>query len=161
MAERGYTSAPTEGLGGVLVRGKIERLALISLTDIARLNCRGADNEIDGKKTDAARRYVFALAALAEAYPRSTGSHRLRSGCELIGISRTVELRGGDEKYADADKLKALYANRKMLIAVAAEAKTLLVSSENSASRNTGCQLGANSQISGIARLSRTRPDYP
>jgi CRISPR-associated protein Csb1 len=126
MAERGYTNAPAEGLGGVLVKGKIERLALISLTDIARLICRRADTEIDEEKTNAARRYVFALAALAEAYPRSTGSHRLRSGCELIGISHTIELRGGDGTYADANQVKALYENRDILIAIAAKARQFL-----------------------------------
>ena len=124
MAERGYTNAPSEGLGGVLVKGKIERLALISLTDIARLNCRDDDNKTD--KTDAARRYLFALAALAEAYPRSTGSHRLRSGCELLTVSRKVELRGGDGTYAEDEALKKLYEDRRMLIKVAKEAKEIL-----------------------------------
>ncbi|MDI3254075.1 MAG: type I-U CRISPR-associated RAMP protein Csb1/Cas7u [Bacillota bacterium] len=124
MAERGYTNAPTEGLGGVLVKGRIERLALISLTDIARLNCRDEDNKTD--KTDAARRYLFALAALAEAYPRSTGSHRLRSGCELLTVSRKVELRGGDGTYAEEGALKKLYEDRRMLIAVAKQAKGIL-----------------------------------
>ncbi len=124
MAERGYTNAPTEGLGGVLVKGRIERLALISLTDIARLNCRDEDNKTD--KTDAARRYLFALAALAEAYPRSTGSHRLRSGCELLTVSRKVELRGGDGTYAEEGTLKKLYEDRRMLIAVAKQAKGIL-----------------------------------
>ncbi len=126
MAERGYTNAPTEGLGGVLVKGKIERLALISLTDIARLSCQDKDNKTDVAKTDAARRYLFALAALAEAYPRSTGSHRLRSGCELLTVSRKVELRGGDGTYAEEEALKKLYEDRRMLIAVAKQAKGIL-----------------------------------
>lgn len=126
MAERGYTNAPSEGLGGVLVKGRIERLALISLTDIARLNCREEDNKIDVAKTNAARRYVFALAALAEAYSGSTGSHRLRSGCELLAVSRKVELRGGDGTYAEEEALKKLYEDRRMLIAVAKQAKGIL-----------------------------------
>ncbi len=126
MAERGYTNAPTEGLGGILVKGRIERLALISLTDIARLSCRDKDNKTDVAKTDAARRYLFALAALAEAYPRSTGSHRLRSGCELLTVSRKVELRGGDETYTEAEALKKLYEDRRMLIAIAKQAKGIL-----------------------------------
>jgi hypothetical protein len=126
MAERGYTNAPAEGLGGVLVKGRIERLALISLTDVARLSCQVEDNKTDEAKTDAARRYVFALAALAEAYPRSTGSHRLRSGCELITVSRTVELRGGDGTYKEVEALKDLYEDRRMLIAVANKAKEIL-----------------------------------
>jgi len=126
MAERGYTNAPSEGLGGVLVKGKIERLALISLTDIARLSCRDESNRTDVVKTNAARRYLFALAALAEAYPRSTGSHRLRSGCELLTVSRKVELRGGDGTYAEDEALKKLYEDRRMLIKVAKEAKEIL-----------------------------------
>ncbi|MBI3278436.1 MAG: type I-U CRISPR-associated protein Cas7 [Acidobacteria bacterium] len=127
MAEQGFTNAPTEGLGGVLVKTKVERLALISLTDIARLNCRNEMNEIDEQRTNAARRYIFALAALAEAYPRSTGSHRLRSGCELISKSKhVVELRGGDTAYPDNVGLKALYDDRSMLVAVAVQAKRSL-----------------------------------
>lgn len=127
MAEQGFTNAPTEGLGGVLVKEKIERLALISLTDIGRLNCRNEKSEIDEQKTNAARRYVFALAALAEAYPRSTGSYRLRSGCELISKSTHVlDLRGGNVAYPDSDDLKALYNDRKMLVAVAAQARQFL-----------------------------------
>jgi len=124
MGEQGYKSVPSEGLGGVLVKGKIERLALISLTDIARLVCRNDSGEVDGPRTNAARRYVFAISALAEAYPRSTGSHRLRSGCELVGKSEhVVDLRGGNSTYCDAAKLKSLYDSRDVLVAVAANAK--------------------------------------
>jgi CRISPR-associated protein Csb1 len=127
MAKQGYTNAPSEGLGGVLVKGKIERLALISLTDIARLNCRKVDGNVDVPKTNAARRYVFALSALAEAYPRSTGSHRLRSGCELVSKSDpAVDLRGGDSSYGEAADLKKLYRDRQMLVAIATEAKETL-----------------------------------
>jgi CRISPR-associated protein Csb1 len=124
MAERGFTPAPSAGLGGVLVRGKIERLALLSLTDIARLWCRDKDNDKQKEFTNAARRYVFALAALAEGHPRSTGSHRLRSGCELLTLTDglAVELRGGDSTYEDAAALIALFKNRKLLIAVAQQA---------------------------------------
>jgi CRISPR-associated protein Csb1 len=125
MGELGYKSVPSEGLGGVLVKGKIERLAIISLTDIARLNCRNEGGDVDPKKTNAARRYVFALAALAEAYPRSTGSHRLRSGCELVSKSLPlVDLRGGDSTYQDSGDLKVVFQDRRMLVALAAQAKT-------------------------------------
>lgn len=126
MSEFGYSNALSAGLGGVLVKRSIERLALISLTDIARLNWREG-SDIDKEKTNAARRYVFALAALAEAYPRSTGSHRLRSGCELVSKStHVVDLRGGDSTYEHADALKALYNNRNVLVALAARAKGAL-----------------------------------
>jgi len=127
MSELGYKSVPSEGLGGVQISGKIERLALISLTDIARLYCRNEQGGVDAAKTDAARRYIFGLAALAEAYPRSTGSHRLRSGCELVSTSpHVVDLRGGDSTYEDGDAVKALYNNRNLLVALAAEAKSIL-----------------------------------
>ena len=130
MAKQGFTNAPSEGLGGVLVKGKIGRLALVSLSDIARLSCRKDQGEVDELRTNAARRYIFALAALAalaEAYPRSTGSHRLRSGCELVRKSaHVVDLRGGDSACADAAALIKLYADRDMLVAVAADAKHTL-----------------------------------
>ncbi|MGO9231146.1 MAG: type I-U CRISPR-associated RAMP protein Csb1/Cas7u [Bryobacteraceae bacterium] len=127
MGELGYKSVPSEGLGGVLITGKIERLALISLTDIARLYCRNEKGDVDAAKTNAARRYIFALAALAEAYPRSTGSHRLRSGCELVAkLPHVVDLRGGDSAYKDGDALKTLYNSRNLLVALAAEAKSAL-----------------------------------
>jgi hypothetical protein len=72
----------------------------------------------------------LALAGLAEGYTRSTGSHRLRSGCELIPVDERgllVELRGGVRDYPDAESLKELYQNRDLLIAIAAEAKAKLV----------------------------------
>jgi CRISPR-associated protein Csb1 len=124
MAERGFTAAlAPSGLGGVLVQGKIERLALVSLTDIARLWCRNEDDEAQTALTNAARRYIFALAALAEGHPRATGSHRLRSGCELVTKDpQKVELRGGAVDYPDAAGLRDLFTDRKTLISIAAEA---------------------------------------
>jgi CRISPR-associated protein Csb1 len=125
MAEQGYSNAPSDGLGGVIVRGRIERLALLSLTDIARIACTGQDEAETKKLTNAARRYLFALAGLAEGYARSTGSHRLRSGCELVsaGSSLTVDLRGGASEFQDAAKIEEIFVNRELLIAVAASAK--------------------------------------
>ena len=99
MSGEGFTNALGSALGGVLVSGVIERLSLISLTDISRLQCwKKQTPTLDSteaslvtgpkesetanvqalKLTNACRRYIFALAALAEAHPRSTGSHRLR-----------------------------------------------------------------------------------
>ena len=129
MAERGFTAAPSEGLGGLLLgdNGKVERLALLSLTDIARLSCRDKDSKVQQRPTNAARRYVFALAALAEGHPRASGSHRLRSGCELLAQKEpTVELRGGDSGYKDAAELVALFTNRALLRAVAEDARKAL-----------------------------------
>jgi hypothetical protein len=125
MSERGFTNAPAEGLGGVIVKGRVERLSLISLTDIARLNCKNSNDKVDDSLTNAARRYIFALAAIAEAYPRSTGSHRLRSGCELLNkTSPAIELRGAT--FDKAEKLIELYNDRERLIAVAKQAMQTL-----------------------------------
>jgi hypothetical protein len=124
MAEQGFSSAPSDGLGGVVVEDRIERLSLLSLTDLARIVCNGEDG-----LTNAARRYLFALAGLAEGYTRSTGSHRLRSGCELVAADKSsleIKLRGGAGDYPEAEALKELYQNRDLLIAVATEAKDKL-----------------------------------
>ena len=127
MAERGFTNALSGGLGGVLVQGKIERLALLSLTDIARLSCPDGNIQTLEKLTNAARRYIFALGALAEGHPRASGSHRLRSGCELLTATEvSVELCGGDAAYPDAGALRTLFKNRDALIAVARDAKATL-----------------------------------
>lgn len=129
MAEQGFSSAPSDGLGGVVVKDPIERLSLLSLTDLARIVCNGEDGRPNDVLTNAARRYLFALAGLAEGYARSTGSHRLRSGCELVGHAQgalVIELRGGVRDYPDAESLKQLYQNRDLLIAVATEAKDKL-----------------------------------
>jgi CRISPR-associated protein Csb1 len=124
MAEQGFSSAPSDGLGGVVVEDRIERLSLLSLTDLARIVCIGEDG-----LTNAARRYLFALAGLAEGYTRSTGSHRLRSGCELVAADKSsleIKLRGGAGDYPEAEALKELYQNRDLLVAVATEAKDKL-----------------------------------
>jgi CRISPR-associated protein Csb1 len=93
LSERGFTNAPGSGLGGVFVRGGITRTSLLSLTDIARLHC-GNDTSI----TNAARRYIFCLGLLAEAFQREMGSYNLRSGCELVSMNEPmIELRGGKE----------------------------------------------------------------
>ncbi|HXM45350.1 MAG TPA: type I-U CRISPR-associated RAMP protein Csb1/Cas7u [Bryobacteraceae bacterium] len=128
MAQLGYTAAPSEGLGGVLVQGTIERLSLISVTDIARLRCLDGDAGAQKALTNAARRYVLTLALLAEGHPRATGSHRLRSGCELLAKQSglKVELRGGDGSYSDAARLLAFLVDREDLLAVAAQAKGVL-----------------------------------
>lgn len=140
MAERGFSNALASGLGGVFAE-RIERLALISLTDIASVFCHkpepaptevesesSADKktEPDKKLTNAARRYLLALALLAEGYPRSIGSYRLRSGCELLPSKKETLLLGAGIDSADAAALKALCEDRKLLIAVAEEARKLL-----------------------------------
>jgi CRISPR-associated protein Csb1 len=145
LSKEGFSNAPSDALGGVLVQGKIERTSVLSLSDIARIHCEQPKPEekkkalpaeavaepteesapTPEKLTNAARRYLFALAALAEGSERSKGSHRLRSGCELIAVdTMQFELRGA--KFAQADDLKSLYNDRARLIAVAKEAKDIL-----------------------------------
>jgi len=129
MAEQGYTNAPSDGLGGVLVQGRIERLALLSLTDLARVFCVGEGPNDAETHTNAARRYLFALAGLAEGHARATGSHRLRSGCELVHAGESaiaIDLRGGGSNYADADALKKLFLDRMTLVKIAENATAAL-----------------------------------
>jgi CRISPR-associated protein Csb1 len=130
MAEKGFTNAPSEGLGGVIVQGgRIERLALLSLTDLARIFCSDEDGTRNETCTNAARRYLFALGALAEGHARASGSHRLRSGCELVSAGDTsavVDLRGGTADYPDAEALKELFLDRDTLVLIATNAKSAL-----------------------------------
>jgi CRISPR-associated protein Csb1 len=125
LSGAGFTSAPSDGLGGVLLdqdNGKIERVSVLSLSDIARINC---GSPADTEKTNAARRYLFALAALAEAHERSKGSHRLRSGCELVANGeKAVEFRGSQPD--NVDELKSLYNDRARLIAIAKNSAEIL-----------------------------------
>lgn len=134
MAERGFSNALGSGLGGVFAE-RIERLALISLTDIASVFCfksqestqqgeqeNGKEPEPDKELTNAARRYLLALALLAENYPRSTGSYRLRSGCELLPTGRKTEILGAGNDSKDAAALKELCENRELLIEIAKQA---------------------------------------
>lgn len=144
MSERGFVNVPGSGLGGIFAE-EIKRLALISLTDIASVFCfraaekadeagKGGDGqqtakaqEPDKDLTDAARRYLLALALLAENYPRSLGSYRLRSGCELIvsGKPEIVLLGAGGESEA-ARALVELSKDRELLIEVATHARAVL-----------------------------------
>lgn len=125
LSGAGFTNAPSDGLGGVLLdpdKGRIERISVLSLSDIARINC---GRPVDTENTNAARRYLFALAALGEAHERSKGSHRLRSGCELVASGeKTVEFRGSQPD--SAAELKSLYDDRARLIAIARESAKIL-----------------------------------
>lgn len=145
MAKRGFSNALSKPNtpGGVFAE-RIERLALISLTDIASIFCFKAEEKTDeatkgGKEgqppakrqpdkdlTNAARRYLIALALLAESHPRSIGSYRLRSGCELLAAGKTTVLLGNGTDSMDADALKKLCDNRDLLIEVANAARGLL-----------------------------------
>ena len=140
MAERGFSNALGSGLGGVFAE-RIERLALISLTDIASIFCHKqpstaeeAETKSDAVKklepdknlTNAARRYILALALLAESHPRSIGSYRLRSGCELLPSEIETVLLGAGLDSAASTALTDLCANRKLLIDVAEFARRQL-----------------------------------
>jgi hypothetical protein len=76
--------------------------------------------------TNAARRYLLALALLAENYPRSTGSYRLRSGCELLSVKQEHTVLGSNNHAEHVNALKELCKNRESLIAVAKAAKEIL-----------------------------------
>ncbi|HEX4232230.1 MAG TPA: type I-U CRISPR-associated RAMP protein Csb1/Cas7u [Bryobacteraceae bacterium] len=140
MAKRGFSNALDAGLGGVFAE-RIERLALISLTDIASIYCfkteetaAGAspdseslkNREPDKELTNAARRYLLALSLLAENYPRSTGSYRLRSGCELLPVKQERAILGSGNNSEHVNALKELCGNRESLIAVARAAHEIL-----------------------------------
>jgi CRISPR-associated protein Csb1 len=141
MAERGFSNALSSGLGGIFAE-RIERLALISLTDIASIYCFKPEEptastttekkehpqgrEPDKILTDAARRYLLALALLAESHPRSTGSYRLRSGCELLSVKQEQTVLGSGNHSEHVNALKELCKNRESLIAVAKAAKETL-----------------------------------
>ena len=138
MAKRGFSNALGSGLGGVFAE-RIERLALISLTDIASIFClkpqegpgtqkpgMAKKREPDKDLTNAARRYLVALALLAESHPRSSGSYRLRSGCELLPLKKTVDLLGAGNDSRHAVALKELCGNRALLIEVATAAHKAL-----------------------------------
>ena len=125
LSESGFTQTPGQSLGGILLDdriGKIERISVLSLSDIARINC-GNPHNLD--QTNAARRYLFALAALAEGYERSKGSHRLRSGCELIAIG-TPELEFRGAQPSETKAIRELYLTRDRLIAIAKQSMTVL-----------------------------------
>lgn len=140
MAERGFTNALSAGLGGIFAE-RIERLALISLTDIANIYCskpeeqvtsasteseRAKNREPDNDLTNAARRYLLALSLLAENYPRSTGSYRLRSGCELLQVKQEITILGSGNDSEHAKALKEWCGNRESLIAVAKAGREIL-----------------------------------
>lgn len=138
MAERGFSNALASGLGGVFAE-RIERLSLISLTDIASVFCFKANEGAEGEKkndagkpepdkklTNAARRYLLGLALLAEGHPRAIGSYRLRSGCELLATAKSIEVLGAGSDTDDARTLKALCSNRLLLIEVAKAAHQIL-----------------------------------
>ena len=133
LSEAGFTPVPGDGLGGVLIdqeKGKIERISVLSLSDIARITCYDEVKEngkakLDADKTNAARRYLFALGALAEAHERSKGSHRLRSGCELVADGELkFEFRGAQPE--NAEKLRELYSDRARLIEIAKKSMEIL-----------------------------------
>jgi CRISPR-associated protein Csb1 len=141
MAERGFSNALSSGLGGVFAE-RIERLALISLTDIAGIYCLKPEEPTasptseksappqgrapDKDLTNAARRYLLALALLAENYPRSTGSYRLRSGCELLSIKQERTVLGSGNVSEHVKALDELCKDRLLLIAVAKAAHDIL-----------------------------------
>jgi len=129
LSELGFTNAPSSGLGGVLARKDgITRTATLSLTDLARIRCAKPQDSADADEkilTEAARRYLFCIGALAESYQRGFGSYRLRSGCELIPVGEPAyELRG--PQWSDTTKVIDLCKNASRLKAIAQDAAKAL-----------------------------------
>jgi hypothetical protein len=137
LSKEGFSAAPSDGLGGVIVNGPIERISLLSLSDLSRLHCfapQPTNSDSSESRTpppspqaltNAARRYLFCIAALAEGHERSKGSHRLRSGCELIAKGEVkLDFRGSTP--IEAASLEKLYFDRSRLIEVAKNSMSVL-----------------------------------
>ena len=98
------------------------RTSVLSLTDITRIHCLN-EKVIDVDKTNAARRYLFCLGLIAEAYQREINDYSLRSGCELKRIDdEEYELRGGAQNPA----LLSLCKDQNALVELAREAAGIL-----------------------------------
>lgn len=137
LSERGFSNAPGSGLGGVLVNGGITRTSILSLTDIARIHCMNG-TELDHEKTNAARRYLFCLGLIAEAYQRECGNYNLRSGCELrIMDGETYALQGGAEHPGllefckDQQALLLVATDAARILGISSAATTLVITTDS------------------------------
>ena len=110
LSEKGFNDAPAQGLGGVLVRGSIERHVTINL--VALRGIVGANKE----ETDALRKYLLSLSLLTATTDIDLF---LREGCNLRIADdaddwKIVRRRGAkvsvDLNSEDAQKTLASYA---------------------------------------------------
>lgn len=123
-SEFGLTHVPApRALGGVLVRGEIQREAILNLVSLRALGVPDEKGELDKDKTSVLRRYMLALGLVALTKPQV---HNLRQGCLLVGIEekpvswRLVHASGKREEFA--------YTHEEAL-AFAKEAKKTFISS--------------------------------
>jgi CRISPR-associated protein Csb1 len=80
-SQLGFRDAPASGLGGVVVKGEILRLTILSLTGLRNLSARADGNEVSDA-TKQLRRYLFALMLAAASTSRAGWD--LREGCLLV-----------------------------------------------------------------------------
>lgn len=107
LAKRGFVHVPAgEALGGVIVRGSIERDVTINLTALRRL---------DGEDGSALRRHILGLALIAATAPLDLF---LRQGCLLVPDEKTpgqwklVERNGARKPVAITESLAKAYADQ-------------------------------------------------
>lgn len=105
----GLSHVPSDGRGGVLVRGTIVREGILNLIALRQL--RGAGE----RETAALRAYLLGLSLLAMSVPQD---YNLRSGCQLVrdGADAVVSLlveRTGDETSLTLDHEEALALARR------------------------------------------------
>lgn len=103
-SEFGFTHVPApRALGGVLVRGEIQREAILNLVSLRALGVTDEKGVLDKHKTLVLRRYMIALALVVLTKPQC---HNLRQGCLLVGTEekpaswRLVHASGKREDFA-------------------------------------------------------------
>lgn len=104
----GLAHAPSDGLGGVLVGGKVVRESILNLIVLRQL--RGANEQ----ETQQLRAYLLGLSLVALTLPQD---YNLRAGCQLVrdgadAVTAVLVSRGGDETGFPSDHAGALeFAN--------------------------------------------------
>ncbi len=125
LSGAGFTSALSSGgLGGVFAK-TITRTSVISLSALTQIHCKEPGEEKPSEAlTNAARRYLFCLAILAEGYQREN-HYLLRSGCELIPLGEAAfSVQGGEAIFQES--LEKLAGNLPVVMQTALEAGGIL-----------------------------------
>jgi len=100
----GLAHAPSNGLGGVLVRAKVVRESILNLIVLRQL--QGANEQ----ETQQLRAYLLGLSLVALSLPQD---YNLRAGCQLVrdganAFQAVLVLRDGDETEFSSDHASAL-----------------------------------------------------
>jgi len=103
-SEAGLAHAPSQGLGGVLVRGEISRESILNLIVLRQLYGGSAE------ETQKLRAYLLGLSLVALTLPQN---YNLRSGCQLVrdgkdAIKSKLVNRDGEETSFAFDHSQAL-----------------------------------------------------